>query len=265
MAGYYETYESRSRRRHTGRSVLGYWIPLAVTVTAATVGLAAWIWSERDEDDYEDTDDDYDRERKERRSKEHGQYHENSERSEVVETRSAAYEAEASRDPSFSLRAEQRASQDISTGVVARMSGAIRRTPSPQQILDEASRRVAAGVAAAGAVVGGALSSIREESRDDYGDHSRWSEEADMRVAQGEAPEVQDTRDVASFTGQLSSNTGTVEARPGVGSSRPTAPSKFNLKRKTVAIVISAGASEDSHKIDPDDHHEDAVSSSESD
>ena len=39
---------------HSGRrSVLGYWLPLALTVTAATVGLVAWVWSERkdDEDD----------------------------------------------------------------------------------------------------------------------------------------------------------------------------------------------------------------------
>lgn len=31
------------------RSALGYWIPLALTVTAATVGLAAWIWSEKED------------------------------------------------------------------------------------------------------------------------------------------------------------------------------------------------------------------------
>lgn len=35
------------------RSAFGYWIPLALTVTAATVGVVAWIWSERDDADSE--------------------------------------------------------------------------------------------------------------------------------------------------------------------------------------------------------------------
>jgi len=39
----------------SSRSAFGYWIPLALTVTAATVGLAAWIWSERE--DTEDSSD----------------------------------------------------------------------------------------------------------------------------------------------------------------------------------------------------------------
>ena len=50
--------QRRSTRAYgaaSNRSPLGYWIPLALTVTAATVGLAAWIWSEREdsEDSYE--------------------------------------------------------------------------------------------------------------------------------------------------------------------------------------------------------------------
>lgn len=35
------------------RSAFGYWIPLALTVTAATVGLVAWVWSERGDEDSE--------------------------------------------------------------------------------------------------------------------------------------------------------------------------------------------------------------------
>jgi hypothetical protein len=74
------------------------------------------------------------------------------------------------------------------------MSGVIRRTPSPQQFFDTASRQVAA----AGAAAGAALSSIievdsnhgddvresrntRREDRDGFSDHERWSEEADDR------------------------------------------------------------------------------------
>src|SRR5689334_22301582 len=43
------TRTSSSDGSTNNRSALGYWIPLALTVTAATVGLAAWIWSERDD------------------------------------------------------------------------------------------------------------------------------------------------------------------------------------------------------------------------
>lgn len=35
------------------RGVFGYWLPLALTVTAATVGLVAWVWSERGDEDSE--------------------------------------------------------------------------------------------------------------------------------------------------------------------------------------------------------------------
>lgn len=41
------------------RSAFGYWIPLALTVTAATVGLVAWVWSERDSEDSESEQEQY--------------------------------------------------------------------------------------------------------------------------------------------------------------------------------------------------------------
>jgi hypothetical protein len=81
------------------------------------------------------------------------------------------------------------------------MSGALRRTPSPQQFFDSTGKTVAAGVAAAGAAVGKALASIREEERP-FADNNPWSEEADARKDR---------------------------ATPGGG-----------RKRKTVAIVVSA-------------------------
>ena len=43
----------------SNRTTLGYWIPLAITVTAATVALGAWIWSERDTE--EDSDAEHDK------------------------------------------------------------------------------------------------------------------------------------------------------------------------------------------------------------
>jgi len=60
------------------------------------------------------------------------------------------------------------------------MSGALRRTPSPQQFFDSAGKTVAAGAAAAGAVMGKALASIREEDKH-YGESNPWSEEADAK------------------------------------------------------------------------------------
>jgi hypothetical protein len=102
--------------------------------------------------------------------------------------------------------------------MIGRMQGALRRTPSPQQFIDGASKRVAAGMAAAGAMVGGALGSIREE-RGDFEDHSRWSEEAEARV------------------------------RGGVQQASRAAPSTVDKKRKTVALVVSSASSHD----DPED------------
>ena len=61
------------------------------------------------------------------------------------------------------------------------MSGALRRTPSPHQLLGNAGKTVAAGVAAAGAAVGSALASIREDDKNAYADHETWSEEADAK------------------------------------------------------------------------------------
>lgn len=44
---------SSSYGASSNRSAFGYWIPLAITVTAATVALGAWIWSERSDDEFE--------------------------------------------------------------------------------------------------------------------------------------------------------------------------------------------------------------------
>ena len=231
MSYSYDRYE-RQRRQTYGassrRSTLGYWVPLVFTVTAATIGLAAWIWSER----RDDGDDDYDYDRREaRRDNEppHGSGYDGvgSRRSEDVLGTGAAH----GEDPSM----------------IARMSGALRRTPSPQQLFDGASRKVAAGVAAAGAVVGGALSSIKEEDKRDFEDHSRWSEEAESRNGgptgdQGPGPK------------------GIDPTTTGIGSSsrQPTSVSQRHggLKRKTVAIVVSSESSHDTGVQEGIDYHQ---------
>jgi hypothetical protein len=213
-------YDRYERQRHHGRGSSSLWIPLVVTATAATLGLAAWIWNERRSDD---DDDSYDEGRDD---------HE---------------------DASTVTYSDRRgkAEDDGSGGVVALMSGALRRTPSPQQLFDGASKKVAAGVAAAGTAVGGVLSSIREEEKDDFADHSRWSEEANVRrSAEGRVLE-QGSRQVAGPSMQTFPSvkeTDTTSVAPGATStadatSRKGAPLGYyqgTIRKKKAAIVVSA-------------------------
>jgi hypothetical protein len=128
---------------------------------------------------------------------------------------------------------------------VARMSGALKRTPSPQQIYDGASRTVLGGIAAAGAVVGSALSSIREEDKNAYKDHRTWSEEAEGRAA-GVSPVPPGPIEMRSAS------------EAGV---QPTPRAQVgNVKRKTVAIVVSADTSNDDDFDDEGGFYERAVS-----
>jgi hypothetical protein len=244
------SYERVERRRRTAaggeygstgrRSTFGYWVPLVMTVTVATIGLAAWIWSERRDDDDDETGEE-----------EHkpsgapppgyasmsgglppgpgpggfqgpppgpmgpggfqgapmppsGPGYEGGARSTAIETQPG----------------------DEGT-LMGKMSGALKRTPSPQQSYDWASKKVAAGVAAAGAMVGGALTTIREGSQDDYEDHERWSEEAETRD-NGKAPE----RGIKRRGTADDYFSGAVEMpKPSTIKSR---------KRKSVAVVVSS-------------------------
>ncbi|KAI9802151.1 MAG: hypothetical protein M1833_002072 [Piccolia ochrophora] len=237
MSYSYERIERRGTSRQH-RTTFGYWVPLVVTVTVAAAGVVAWIWSERrddDEDGYDYGGRDSDREGRPGRPPPH-------------------YGDLGPGETSFATGAEGPHGDVSSEGVVARMSGALRRTPSPQQLLDGASKKAAAGVAAVGAVVGGALSSIREEDKDDYGDHSRWSTE---QTAQDSRQSMQVRRDAsgnvvgdrqATMSGALGvsgSSTGRSVQQPGA------------TKRKTVAIVVSAESSIGNFDEDSGYHHDD--------
>lgn len=225
----YDRYDRRQAGGSSSRKgVLGYWLPLVLTVTAATVGIAVWIWSERKDDD----SDDYDRQRDDGPS-------------------SGPPPGLSSSGPRQAPHA-RRDGDHISdgAGVLAKMSGALRRTPSPQQLFDNASRHVVAGVAAAGAVVGGALSSIREEDQRDFKEHNPWSEEAESRTvgAQGtteNAPRVKPAAPPVSSQRQLISS----EVKRGPG------------KQKKVAIVVSADYDNHDHSDDVSYHQEHAVGS----
>lgn len=211
------SYNRLEPQRHpsTRRSAWGYWIPLAVTVTVATAGLATWIWSERRDDE----SDDHDRRRG------------------PSPPPGSMPDFDTQRSNQMRQAGVESGTHKEEEGVFSRVSRGLRRTPSPQNILDG----VVAGVAAAGAAVGGVLSTIREEDRRDFEDHSRWSEEAKSR---GALIPSQEQREPSVQTGEPSS------------SSRPLTQSggKSGGKRKTVAIVISAHT--DYHHSEDASHQE---------
>lgn len=209
---------SRSRR-----GVWGHWVPLAVTLTVATVGVAAWAWSQRakdgDDENEHEPDLDYD----------DADYGENPA---YGNSRDLKGPEKPPRPDDESHGLAMGDEDGLNAGWGTRMSGALRRTPSPQQFFDSTGKNITAGVAAVSAAMGKALASIREEDKSPYNESNPWSEEADAKKDRGPA------------AGPSTSNAG------GSGSG--------NKRRRTVAIVVSA----DSHASgDVDDSfHEHAVS-----
>jgi hypothetical protein len=53
-------YDRYDRRQNSSgrRNTLGYWVPLTLTVVVATAGLAAWVWSAREDHEEASSDDD---------------------------------------------------------------------------------------------------------------------------------------------------------------------------------------------------------------
>lgn len=155
-------------------------MPLAITVTVATAGLAAWVWSQRkdEEDDDHEPGLDYD----------NADYGDNPAYGASGDDRAPQQQIPPSDVGSYGVAPAPGMAAgpgmapepgDVpGAGWGSRMSGALRRTPSPQQFLDSTGKTVAAGVAAAGAVVGKALASIREE---DKPENNPWSEEAEKK------------------------------------------------------------------------------------
>jgi hypothetical protein len=211
-----------------------------MTVTVATIGFAAWIWSERRDDEDETSDEEH----------KPGQIpppgYASMSGGLPPGPGPAGFQGPPPSGPmgpggfegppmpppgpgfeggARSTAAETQ-TQDDGT-LVARMSGALKRTPSPQQSYDWASKKVAAGVAAAGAMVGGALNTIREGSQDDYEDHERWSEEADSRDNGKEIRRGIKRRGTADdyFSGAVE---------------MPKPVAIKSRKRKSVAVVVSA-------------------------
>jgi hypothetical protein len=200
MSFSYDRYDRRQNSANR-RGTFSYWVPLVFTVTVATAGLAAWVWSER-RDDEESNDDDL------------------------------SYGEEDYRK--MPQPRDGQPPQDET--IYSRVQGVMRRTPSPQQLFDSMSKKTAAGFAAAGAAAGAALASIREEGKDDFADHSRWSEEPSLR------------RNVEA---QSEQSRAAVDANArGFAASVRDGPA-YTGKKKTVAIVVSAESLMD----DPHEEH----------
>lgn len=251
----------RQRRQTYGASARGtswgHYLPLAITVTIAAGGLAAWIWKERQDH----SEDEYGHDRPPPGSSEPPGYGPGPSSSgygpippdefhdrpppgfSAPPTGQAQYRDAPGQSSQIGL-ADDRTVEEES--IVSKMSGALRRTPSPQQIFDGASKRVVAGVAAAGAVVGGALSSITEEDKRDYEDHRSWSEEADSQ--NGGNPSG------SSRKGPKFVDSGDQHIIP-----MTKATGNSIAKRKSVAIVVSAATSYD-HDDEASYHQENAVS-----
>lgn len=218
-------YENRGSSR---RSVWTHWVPLVVTVTVATVGVAAWVWSQREDSNEED-------------SSPEEIHHLDYENADYGDNPPYGASSRAPKPPP-SFTTDPRSGeagygtthaapeQGVAPSWGSKMAGALKRTPSPNQVLGTASRSVVAGVAAAGAAVGSALASIREGDKDAYADHETWSEEADAK----KKPAAKQASSVVSMK------------------DKDTASSK---KRK-VAIVVSADS--DLGSLDEDAFHEHA-------
>jgi hypothetical protein len=214
MSFSYDRYDRRQPANR--RTTFGYWVPLVFTVTVATASLAAWVWSERRDD--EDSEDDADL-----------SYGEDRDSKTPMGPRQPGGPSQGAHDDET---------------LIGRVQGVIRRTPSPQQIFDMASKKTVAGVAAAGAAAGAMLASIREEDKDDYGDHSRWSEEATLR------------RNVAA---QSSQSAAAVETHSKSFAASVRSGPQTAGRRKTVAIVVSAESLMDSHDDEGSYRSENAV------
>lgn len=125
-----------------------------------------------------------------------------------------------------------------------RMQGVMRRTPSPQQFFDSASKQVSAGWAAAGAALG---SIVEEEKDDDYEDSRRAirSEErrSERRTAGKEEREKEGFSDHERWSEEADEKqrVSNVEADSSrrVGAAREEGKGKSRAKR-AVAVVVSA-------------------------
>lgn len=221
-------------------SVLGYWVPLITIGTIAVGGLAAWVWSERESDD-----DEFPHDKPQRPPTGVGHPYPTHASQPYpgpqqpggafvplqeggpppppggVDITGASYGGSTSAyyDASSTTTREAVARNDQT--FLGRM---MRRTPSPQQFFDSASKQVMGGMAAAGKALGSIMevdsrdhSEERRqlEEREGFSDHERWSEEAEEKQRINSSERIHDRTGTASGKGK-------------------------GRAKKTVAVVLSA-------------------------
>lgn len=279
MSYQYTVTERRRRTTNSGgygysgsRSTFGYWVPLALTVTAATIGLAAWVWSERRDDEEDSSEEEqfqgsmpapgyasmsgglpsgppppgglqgppgpgpegYPGPPMMPGPNQPGGFQGPQPPGGFQGTGPEGYR-ESGTD--FQTSRSTAVEQQQETGLVARMSSAlgIGRSNTPaqggtqggtNQSYDWANKPFASGVAAAGAMVGAAISSLKGDG-EGYEDHERWSEEVEQRDNDRDVKQGIRRRGTADefFSGSIDI---------------PKASSLARQKRKTVAVVVSA-------------------------
>lgn len=240
---------SGSSYGHSGnRSAFGYWVPLVLTVGAAAVGVAAWIWSERREDDEDSSNE---------------EHYPGGVPPPGYASMSGGVGMQGGMPPGgpmppgpgpqgmmgpeggpmwqggppppgqgpggYEAGRSMGIDQEQDTGIVARMSSALGmgRSASPAQSYDWASTKVAAGVAAASAMVGGAMKTLGGSGQGEFEDHERWSEEADQRDTD---------RDIKRGIKRQ----GTADEFFSGAVGMPRSASMQFRKRRSVAVVVSA-------------------------
>jgi hypothetical protein len=144
---------ARRRQARPGRSALGYWLPLVVTVTIATAGLAAWIWSERQHDNDDDDNDRHD------------------------DAEDDTYDHPIDYPEDIPNTREQ-APDSGDQGFLSRVTG---RTPSPQQFFDTAGQRLRSAVGLSGPSTAGRQEEGGEPA---FSDNEHWNEEAETKRSQ---------------------------------------------------------------------------------
>ncbi|KAK7921363.1 hypothetical protein PG985_009385 [Apiospora marii] len=236
---------SRSRRR----GAWGHWVPLAVTVAVATAGVAVWAWSQRSTEEEEEEqaapDLDY----------ENADYGDNpaygASGSTNYGTTGEPSTARAAGSTTYGVT-EAREEANLNAGWG--MSGALRRSPSPQQFLANAGKTLAAGAGAVGAAMGSALAAIREEDKTAYADHETWSQEAEARRDNPNLPNPTNLPQAPSR--QASRNTNRDTSRDTNRESVKETGKETGKRRRTVAVVVSADTNMDD--FDEDGFHEHA-------
>ncbi|KIV97428.1 hypothetical protein PV10_01182 [Exophiala mesophila] len=246
MSVQYTVTERRKRTTNSGgfghsgnRSTFGYWVPLTLTVTAAVIGIAAWIWSERhdDEEDYPSEDEHYPGAPggvpPPGYANMSGGLPVQSQQSTGIQGPPPGvqgYQGPPGPGPTQpggfgGPQVPQGFQPPPGTGAPDAGPEYRSSRSAPNDWASKTFAAGAAGVAAAGAMVGGAINSFTGGGT--YEDHERWSEEASQRQNNEEIKQGIRRRGTADefFSGSVG---------------LPKLASTMNSKRKTVVVVVSA-------------------------